>query len=254
MCSEKNHRDYYTITTYKANTFKDEIKRKSLRDIFVYHFVFYICLFVAEIFFYFKGRNSCREKVSPFSPILDKFAKVWPAKNIFVNISKRLSHEKWTSKAKLDENWNKLTWTCLKVITFYHLQILQASQQTLVGLEDILKTSWTRLQCNNILASKTSWRRLAKKTSWRHLARRLGRRKIFMLKTSSRHLEGMSWRRLDDMSWRRTEGMSWRHFEDVLETKKRWGYLYLTNLNVYKSNISIFHKSVSDKSKPNPKS
>ena len=60
-------------------------------------------------------------------------------------------------------------------------------------------------------------------------------------------------RRLEDVLRTCLEDMSWRHLQDVLETKK-WGYLYLTNLNVCVSNKSIFHKSVSDKSKPNPKS
>ena len=35
---------------------------------------------------------------------------------------------------------------------------------------------------------------------------------------------------------------------------KKWGYLYFANLNVCVSNKSVFHKSVSDKSKVNPKS
>ena len=197
MCSEKNHRDYYTITTYKANTFKDEIKRKSLRDIFVYHFVFYICLFVAEIFFYFKGRNSCREKVSPFSPILDKFAKVWPAKNIFVNISKRLSHEKWTSKAKLDENWNKLTWTCLKVITPTYKFYKHPSKHLLV-----LKTSWRRLE--HVFSVTIFW---------------LPRRLEDVLQR--RRLEDISQDVLEDerfLCWRRLQDILKACLEDVLTT------------------------------------
>ena len=32
---------------YEVHTFKNKNKIKSLRDIFVYHFLFYICLFVA---------------------------------------------------------------------------------------------------------------------------------------------------------------------------------------------------------------
>ena len=62
------------------------------------------------------------------------------------------------------------------------------TQQTSVGLQDVLKTSSTRLQHNNFSSSKTSWRRLAR-TSWRHV-----------LKTS----------------W----NMSWKHLQDVLDTKK----------------------------------
>ena len=33
-------------TKKKEDTFKNKNKRKSLREIFVYHFLFYICLFV----------------------------------------------------------------------------------------------------------------------------------------------------------------------------------------------------------------
>ena len=107
----------------------------------------------------------------------------------------------------------------------------------------VLKMSSRRLQ-------DMSWRRLQHvfsvtilhlsrcledvlKRSWRHLAntfwRRLGRRKIAALKTSSRCIEDMSWRRLKDMSW--------RHLEDIMETNTYWGYLYLTNLNVYLTNL-----------------
>ena len=63
----------------------------------------------------------------------------------------------------------------------------------------------------------------------------------------------MSSRRLQDMSSRRSEDMSSRYLQHVLETKK-WGYLYLKNVNGYISNKSIFHKSIPDESKGNPKS
>ena len=56
------------------------------------------------------------------------------------------------------------------------------------------------------------------------------------------------------MSSRGPEDMSWRHVQDFLETKKNGGYLNLTNLNVYVSNKSIFHKSIPDESKANRKS
>ena len=45
--------------------------------------------------------------------------------------------------------------------------------------------------------------------------------------------------------------------EDIFKTswrQKKWGYLYLTNLDVYVSNKSIFRNSISDESKANPKS
>ena len=47
MCKDRNHSICYTITTYEVHTFKKKKKRKSVRDIFVYQFLFYICLFVA---------------------------------------------------------------------------------------------------------------------------------------------------------------------------------------------------------------
>lgn len=50
---------------------------------------------------YFKGRNSRDDKVSWFSQILGKFAKVWHAENIFVKTRKRLSHSEWISKDNL---------------------------------------------------------------------------------------------------------------------------------------------------------
>ena len=97
------------------------------------------------------------------------------------------------------------------------------SQQIFVGLGDILKTSSARLQRNNFTSSKTSWRRL-EDMSWRRL-------------------EDMSWRRLEDMFWRRLEDMSSRRLEDIMETKKiqntYWRYLYLTNLNVYLTNLHL---------------
>ena len=77
------------------------------------------------------------------------------------------------------------------------------SQQTFVGLQDVLKTfsrhvlntSWTRLQHNNFTSSKTSGRRLVKtkncyaedviKTSWKHA-----------LKMSWKHILKKSWRHI----------------------------------------------------------
>ena len=77
------------------------------------------------------------------------------------------------------------------------------------------------LQHNNILSFKTSWR-------W------LGRQKFVMLKTSSRRLKDISWRSLEDMSWNVLKTYSKR-----LGDKKNvsWGYLYLTNLNMYLTNL-----------------
>ena len=70
--------------------------------------------------------------------------------------------------------------------------------------EDVLKTSWRRLQCNIFLSSKTSWRHNSKtsckhvlKTSWRrfrktyckYLLKTSWKTKSATLKTSSRRLE-----------------------------------------------------------------
>ena len=51
---------------------------------------------------------------------------------------------------------------------------------------------------------------------------------------------------------RRPEDMSSIYLQGVLEIKK-WGYLYLKNLSGYTSSKSIFHKSIPDESKANPK-
>ena len=100
----------------------------------------------------------------------------------------------------------------------------------MIHLEDLLKTSWKRLEeilerrLEEVL--KTSWRRLGK-TSWR------GLEEIFkasskcvqdVMKMSRRHLEDVSERRLEDVmktSWRRLEVIwlrqiysSWRRLLD----------------------------------------
>ena len=121
----------------------------------------------------------------------------------------------------------------------------EQSQQTFVGLQDVLKTSSrhvlktssTRLQRNNFMSSKTSWRRFQDlsqdvlKTSW---------------KTKNCYAEDVfktSWRHVLKTSWRHVLKTSWRH---ILKTSSRrlggkqnfyWWYLYLTNLNVYLTNL-----------------
>ena len=48
MCHERNPSICYTTTKYEVYTFKNKNKRESLlRDNFVYHFIVYICLFIA---------------------------------------------------------------------------------------------------------------------------------------------------------------------------------------------------------------
>ena len=44
MCNKIDQSICYTAITYEVYTFKNKNKRKSLRDIFVYHFLFYINL------------------------------------------------------------------------------------------------------------------------------------------------------------------------------------------------------------------
>ena len=157
-------------------------------------------------------------------------------------------------------------------------------QQTFVGLEDVLKTSSRRLQRNKFSPSKTSWRRV--ENVLRHLARRLEdvlktsweTKNCYAenaLRTSWKHLETShktTWRHLEDvlgdeilLCWKRLEDILKICLEEVLKTcledifKTPWrqktpGYLYQTNLNVYVSNKSIFHKSLSDESEANTKS
>ena len=88
-----------------------------------------------------------------------------------------------------------------------HLLIFKTSSR------HVLKTSSTRLQCNNLTSSKTSWRRL-------------GRRKIVTLNTSWRHVLKTSWRHILKTSSRHLGG----------KQNFYWWYLYLTNLNVHLTN------------------
>ena len=80
--------------------------------------------------------------------------------------------------------------------------LMVQTQQTFVGLQDVLKTSSARLQCNNFTSSKMSWRHLedvfktSRKTPWRHLQDVLKTswktKNCYakdVLKTSSRRLE-----------------------------------------------------------------
>ena len=115
--------------------------------------------------------------------------------------------------------WNKCLRYFLEILTKSICNYFIPSKHLLV-----FKTSSTCLQRNNFSSSKKSWRRLenvlitSRKTSWKRLEdvlktswRRLGRRKIVTLKTSSRRLGG--------------------------KQNFYWWYLYLTNLNVYLTNL-----------------
>ena len=119
----------------------------------------------------------------------------------------------------------------------------------------VLKTSSTRLQRNNFTSSKTSWKtkncyaedvlktswRHVLKTSWRHVLKtsstRLQRNNFTSSKTSWRHVLKTSWRHVLKMSWRHILRTSWRHYGD--KQNSYWGYLYLTNLNVYLTNLYL---------------
>ena len=100
---------------------------------------------------------------------------------------------------------------------------IDTSQETFVGLEDVLKTSSTRLQRNNFTSSKMSWRRLEDilqdvlKTFW---------------KTKNCYAEDVL-----KTFWRHVLKTSWRHYGDKPSTY--WGYLCLTNLNVYLTNLYL---------------
>ena len=97
----------------------------------------------------------------------------------------------------------------------------------------VFKTSWrglqgmpsTRLQHFFSVTIFRPPRRLEDvvKTSCKMSWRRLGRRKIVTLKTSWRHVLKTSWRHILKTSSRRLGG----------KQNVYWGYLYLTNLNVY---------------------
>ena len=100
----------------------------------------------------------------------------------------------------------------------------------------VLKMSSIRLHCNNFWSSKTSRKT---KNCYPEDVSKMSSRHVF--KTSSRHLFKMSWPHVFKKS-------------SIRLGDKKMGYLYLTNLNRYASNKSIFHKSISDESKANPKS
>ena len=96
----------------------------------------------------------------------------------------------------------------------------------------VLKTSSTRLQCNNLLPYKTS---IEDDLQRRHdvCQRHLARRPQDILKEKKllcwRHLENMSWRHVLKTFWRRLGGKQNVH----------GGYLYLTNLNLYLTNLYL---------------
>ena len=142
-------------------------------------------------------------------------------------------------------------------IVFFNIFInIIHTKQTFVGLQEVLKTSQrhvlktssARPQRNNFLSSNTSWRHLEddledeKLLPWRRLQD--------FLKTS--------WRRLEDVLKTCPEDVLKTFFQDVLKTSSRQTK-YLQGISVSSklkcvSNNSIFRKSISDKSRMNPKS
>ena len=103
-----------------------------------------------------------------------------------------------------------LNWLIKKVSSIDY-KIIVFSQQTFVGLQDVLKTSSTRLQHNNFTSSKTSWRRLAK-TSWRRF------------QDLSQDVEDeklLCWRRLEDVLKTCLEGVLKTYLEDEFKTSPR---------------------------------
>ena len=125
--------------------------------------------------------------------------------------SKHLLVLKISSTPLLDMSWRRLQ-------NVFSVTILRLPRP----FEDVLKASWRRL-------AKKFWRRLEDllqdvfKTSW---------------KTKNCYAEDVlktSWRHVLKTSWRHVLKTSWRHYGDKQNTY--WGYLYLTNLNVYLTNL-----------------
>ena len=155
----------------------------------------------------------------------------------------------------------------------YRLPKTNRSQMRIFSIDNVLKTIfvlrwWLHDPSKHLLVFKTSWRRL-EDMSWRRLQHvfsvtifRLPRRLEDILqirledvlKTSRKtswkskncYAEDVlktSWRHVLKTSWRHVLKTSWRH---ILKTSSRrlggkqnfyWWYLYLTNLNVYLTNL-----------------
>ena len=151
--------------------------------------------------------------------------------------------------------------TLRKDLAHQTIKLKRLSQRTFVSLEDVLKTSSrhflktssTRLQSVTSFGLpsllKTSCKDVMK-TSHKTSSKRLGRRITVTLKTSSRHVFKTC---IEHVFKTCLQDFRNACLQDVLETKI-WGYLYLTKINGYASNKSIFHKSISDDSTAHPKS
>ena len=108
----------------------------------------------------------------------------------------------------------------------------------------------TSLSSKHLLVSKRSWKR-PQDMSWRHLQHAFSVTNSCLPRSPEDVLK-TSWRRFEDVKILK------KCLQDIFKTSKRQkkmgGYLTLTNLNVYVSNKSVFHKSISHESKANPKS
>ena len=128
-----------------------------------------------------------------------------------------------------------------------------------------LKILWTWLWLTNyyntlskhLLVFKTSWKRL-QDMSWRRLQH------VFSVTVLRYSLEDvledeklLRSRRLQDvlktLSWRRLEGISWDVFKTSWMQTKCLLVISVSNKSKCVSNKSMFHKTLSDKSKANPK-
>ena len=110
--------------------------------------------------------------------------------------------------------WKRITafpanicWSWRRLQHVFSLTILRLPRRLEDILQDALKTSWKTKNCYAEDVLKTSWRHVLK-TSWRHVLK---------------------------MSWRHILKTSWRHYGGKQNTY--WEYLYLTNLNVYVTNL-----------------
>ena len=123
-----------------------------------------------------------------------------------------------------------------KFKVFTYKKPLNISQQTFVGLQDVFKISWrhvlktssTRLQCNNFSSSRHLARCLedVMKTSW---------------KTKNCYAEDIlktSWRNVFKTSWRPVLKTSWRQGKCLLGLSVS-NHGLLTNLNQYLINLYL---------------
>ena len=139
---------------------------------------------------------------------------------------------------RLCSNLNSLfivvnNWTVMNILCWEHFRKYPSKSLS------VFKTSSTRLQRINFASSKASWRCLE-----------------VVLKAFCKDIFKTSWKTkncyAEDICWRRYEDMSSRRLEDIMEAKYLLG-IFVTNKSKCVFNKSIFHKSISDNSRANPK-